>query len=349
MSNSSKRIYYFDVLRAVACVMVIVIHTVGTGMIFPADTAEYWVGNFFASLGRMAVPVFMMISGALYLDENKSFGISDGVRAAKKWGLVFAFWSVLYFLYWLAVTVLVGKRPLTVAGVFTNLETTSYHLWYLLMLIGMFFIIPLMKLWVKKENKKWVEYALLVGTFFSFVIPQIVEIGCLFAPAIFGYADYLMREICIKYISTFVCYFLLGWYLHHFSLSKKLVYVLGIYGFCMTFLGSGLLSLVLNTTVTLHSVMDANSYFYGAMSFILAKEYFNQEGRFSGVVGFWAKHSLTVYLVHVFWVQFLSAVLPRLGIDSFWIQTPILLVGAFVGSLISSFVMKKIPFLKRFV
>ena len=158
-----------------------------------------------------------------------------------------------------------------------------------------------------------------------------------------------MRELNIKHISGAVCYFLLGWYIHNFSLSKKWVYAFGIYGFCMTFLGSGLLSLALNTKVEFHSAFDANSCFYGAMCFVLIKKYFYQEGTHSSVVKFLGKHSLAVYLIHILWIQILGIGLSVLAIDSFWIQTPILLIGALSGSLISSIVMKKIPFLKRFV
>ena len=63
--KTKKRIYYFDVLRVIACLAVIMIHTSGTYVLRNFRTFNFWVRNLFDSLSRIAVPLFVMISGAL--------------------------------------------------------------------------------------------------------------------------------------------------------------------------------------------------------------------------------------------------------------------------------------------
>ncbi len=91
-----QRIAYFDVLRILATFAVIVLHLSAQHW---ADTDVYsraWQAfNLYDSAVRWAVPVFVMISGALFLSGSQSIGhilkknVSRLVTA-------FIFWSALY-------------------------------------------------------------------------------------------------------------------------------------------------------------------------------------------------------------------------------------------------------------
>ena len=69
-SRSSRRIYYLDVLRVVACMAVVMIHASAPYLGKDIGSFNFWVGNVLDSLSRVAVPLFVMISGALMLDEK---------------------------------------------------------------------------------------------------------------------------------------------------------------------------------------------------------------------------------------------------------------------------------------
>ena len=69
----SKRIIYFDYLRAIAVFSVIVLHVAAQNW-HNADTNtfEWNVFNIYDGVSRWAVPIFVMISGALFLGRDYS-------------------------------------------------------------------------------------------------------------------------------------------------------------------------------------------------------------------------------------------------------------------------------------
>lgn len=67
-----ERLIHIDILRILACFSVLVLHS----------AAQYWYGlpvtdknwliiNSYDAIARFGVPVFVMISGALFLDTNR--------------------------------------------------------------------------------------------------------------------------------------------------------------------------------------------------------------------------------------------------------------------------------------
>ena len=69
--NNTQRIAYLDILRLVATLAVIFIHVVADGLPLSFGQYNWYVAVVGGSLVRWAVPVFVMISGALYLNPQK--------------------------------------------------------------------------------------------------------------------------------------------------------------------------------------------------------------------------------------------------------------------------------------
>ena len=73
-----KRKVYLDIAKIAACLAVIIQHNVSLGI----EGKEIWfVQYFYYYICRFAVPVFVMCTGALMLDENKT--VSYGVIIKK--------------------------------------------------------------------------------------------------------------------------------------------------------------------------------------------------------------------------------------------------------------------------
>ena len=73
-SVKTNRLVYLDILRIVAICAVLMIHIVAPFVTkYESTTLEFILGNIFDSISRLAVPIFLMVSGALVLDENRSF------------------------------------------------------------------------------------------------------------------------------------------------------------------------------------------------------------------------------------------------------------------------------------
>ena len=75
MEEQKKYFYSADIIRAIAIILVVIIHIsselVNTPRIFL--TPDWWFANFIDSLARVAVPLFIMLSGFLILHPGKSY------------------------------------------------------------------------------------------------------------------------------------------------------------------------------------------------------------------------------------------------------------------------------------
>lgn len=68
-----KRIDYLNYLKVLATLGVIIIHLIGEFWVNTNTRSFGWnVANFFESLTRGSVPIFVMISGALFLSRDLS-------------------------------------------------------------------------------------------------------------------------------------------------------------------------------------------------------------------------------------------------------------------------------------
>ena len=69
--DSPKRIFYLDVLRVLAIILVILSHVCKTfARNFPIGSFKWMFAASFADIAVMGVPIFLMISGALLLGRD---------------------------------------------------------------------------------------------------------------------------------------------------------------------------------------------------------------------------------------------------------------------------------------
>src|SRR3546814_18926659 len=59
-----------DTARVVACFMVVILHVAAT--LFGTFDDQWWASNFYDSLARSCVPLFLMITGVLLLGKQES-------------------------------------------------------------------------------------------------------------------------------------------------------------------------------------------------------------------------------------------------------------------------------------
>jgi surface polysaccharide O-acyltransferase-like enzyme len=92
------------------------------------------------------------------------------------------------------------------------------HMWYLYMIAGLYFIMPLLKTFVKYADKILIEYIMLVLFIFSSIIPVIDNI---FSIKIGFYVP--VTSICVFYL-------FLGHFIHYykFELDNKIILVISI-------------------------------------------------------------------------------------------------------------------------
>ena len=109
LNQLSGRAVYVDLIRTVAMVGVILLHAAGQWIITsqemnqlnPLEITRWAVVDIYQTLGVIAVPLFLMLTGALLLQPEKK-NESLSVFFKKRWariGLPFFFWAAVYFVW----------------------------------------------------------------------------------------------------------------------------------------------------------------------------------------------------------------------------------------------------------
>lgn len=97
--KSNQRIVYLDLLRIMATFAVIFLHVTAVEVNSFSFSRNWYIATIGDSLVRWSVPVFVMISGALFLNSNKEVTCAEILKKRiPRLLLAYAFWSVLYAL-----------------------------------------------------------------------------------------------------------------------------------------------------------------------------------------------------------------------------------------------------------
>src|SRR5690349_17287048 len=99
-SQKPQNLDWINNLRMIALFAVIILHTTSPvlGQYHKVPMWIWLTGDFYNSLVRFAVPVFVMISGALLL--NKEYELSDFLKKRLSRVVIpFLFWSCIYIVY----------------------------------------------------------------------------------------------------------------------------------------------------------------------------------------------------------------------------------------------------------
>lgn len=348
--EKNKRIYYLDILRVIACLSVIIIHSSANDVIKDIGSLNFWTGNILNGLSRIAVPLFVMISGALMLDENYQFSFKKLIKHLKKMIIFFIFWSIIYcVIFDIIYPILYKNETIDIIYVISSLIEGYFHLWFIYLIIGLYLIVPLLRLWVNNKNKKYVEYFIMLSIIFTLIIPQIANIGKYYSSFFEIIYNIIEKNLSIKYVGGYTIYFILGWYINNYEIkAKKTIYILGIIGFLMTTIGTYIFSMTTGQPLQMNNNLSINVLFQTLAIFILVKNKF-KEKQDNVLINSIAKYSLGIYAIHALFIKILYIFLEKNNITSALIKIPIAFTLSFGLSYLSTCILSKIPFLKKFI
>jgi surface polysaccharide O-acyltransferase-like enzyme len=221
ISSSVNKANSLTYIRAIAVLAVILLHSSGE-LLYHFDAqkpfnTDFVTGVSYYSFLRWATPFFILISGTLMLNPKK-FGentVDFLKKRIKRILTPFAFWAIVYFIYENRYYFLEGKIPhkqLIINRIF--FEDAYYHLWFIPMIVGMYFITPFLRVFLKSAKKSDIEYFLGL----SFITSGIQN----FYPTFF----------IVKYMGWFsyMGFYVLGHYLSTYpppQKTRKILYILG--------------------------------------------------------------------------------------------------------------------------
>ena len=352
MSSDKKlveRIEYFDVLRILATFAVIVLHLSAQNWANVNVSSRAWFAfNLYDSAVRWAVPVFVMISGALFLGREvtlRTLLSKNILRIAA----AFAFWSAAYAL----IDLLVYRD--TPAGALMQFFQGHYHMWFLFMIVGLYLIIPLLQKFTCDEPL--VRYFLLLGLVVAFLLPQLAVLASFFSWNVSSVISTILTYGHLHLPLGFTVYFVGGYYLSRRTFSKReelAVYLAGIAGFLFTVFASVWVSNRQGAASTLFYGHDTfNVLFMAVAVFVFARQHLNLAhagNRTRSLLRALSKYSFGAYLVHA---MVIDALYGFFGLDTLAhnvsFSVPLLAAVVFLASMLISAVLHRIPLLKKYI
>ena len=241
--------HWVDLVRVVAIFLVVVIHVSGqlTNVWGQIPAAQWIVADVYGGIARVSVPLFFMISGYLLLPRTESLGDFYS-RRIPKIVIPLLVWSLIY-LAWFC-----GGHPGTCTpGLVQNLllvQGTYYHLWFLYSLLGIYLVLPLLRLMVRPDvDRRLLWY--------------FIGLWLIFQPGwtILQQFFHLYINITALMATNFLPYFFLGYLLGEMALSRRVMIasiLLFVFGSCATILGAYLMA---------RSTGAYNGFFYDFLGF----------------------------------------------------------------------------------
>ncbi|EGT5710916.1 acyltransferase [Cronobacter dublinensis subsp. dublinensis] len=131
-----QKIHWIDNLRAIACLMVIMIHTTTWYITNPSlvSPLSWDFANLLNSASRVSVPLFFMISGYLFFGER-----SAGQRHFLRIALCLVFYSAVALAYITLLTPINAQLSLKLL----LQKPIFYHLWFFFAIVVIYLLSPL--------------------------------------------------------------------------------------------------------------------------------------------------------------------------------------------------------------
>lgn len=305
-------------------------------------------GILYNALSRWGVPIFVMISGSLFIGRE--------IPIKKLYGK-YILRIVVAYLFWSTVYAVVTDPHATLAGWVMDIVQGSYHMWFLYMIIGLYISQPILNQIAK--SKQLTEYFICIAAVTSFLFPQIIaiaELGPYPVELLGGIVSSVNSRLRLGLFGGFAAYFLLGHYLRSYELTqkkKRLIYLGGIIGLFVTVIGYSTLCLKLheNNEIFLDN-LSINLLLVSTAIFVLAREnkashrHLLPERMLSRL----SDDSFGIYLVHVFVIRFISPITSIVtdAVGTF-ISIPLMALVVFATSLVAVEILKRIPILSRYI
>ena len=346
--ETSKRIFYFDELRALAIIGIVFCHASVAFVLSGVSKSDFYISAFFDCFRDFSIPIFVMLSGALLIGKNDSFKVFFKKRLSRIF-IPFLFWVIIYIIYSSAYITHGFNLSSAIDIFFGTSSTLGVAFWFIWMIIiayfGIFVINKLMQFNANVIN---------ILTVFAFIYILICQFS-LFDP-------YSSKII---YFVSFIAYVLIGYfissndYLERKISANKLVIIT-----LMLSIGSYLayiFSFVVPMSVS-HGQFITLSYFnipilfisvnvFLFFKFLSKSKYSLKNNKIKKAISTISMYSFGIYLAHYVILHSLRMNIAK--IIDFTSQSPLIWIPLFVIlttfiSLIILVILDKIPILNKF-
>ncbi|HID7483179.1 TPA: acyltransferase [Morganella morganii] len=285
-----------NVIRIVACFMVILLHSAAMGIY---KNNEHWPSlNIIDSFTRVCVPLFIMLSGALLIKvKNDSIGktLSRIIRVL----LCLLLWSIIY--------VIREKKPdISIIELYNFISSfltapVKYHLWYLYAVVGIYISIPIISNSYFRSSRNGILFYILGWFLLS---------GFYSTKYIFGISSNPISLFRLDYLSTILGYLLLGKLLYDLVINNKKVNAkIAAVTYVFMSLMTGTIVYLLSSESTsidqgFYSYLSPITIIASASVFIALIKTGKHLLKYERLIGIISSGTLGAYCMHVLFVDF---------------------------------------------
>lgn len=348
--NNQNKLYkiYPEFLRLIACFLVIANHTV-MYTIIPNTPGKLWYGSWvYFFISKIAVPVFLMISGALLLGKQDTYKKTFGRVVRVLIALV-----VFSFVYYLN-GVLKGEAGFSilefVRTVYHGPITNAY--WYMYLYMALLICMPFLQKMVKSMQEKDYRVFFLVSFVILGTIPILSHYWGSFTPA---------EDFKLYVFATYIGYLMAGYYIDRFfDITKIKVIVCSI-----LFVAMDVFLVVL--TKSEYNRDQGQYFFYDDITllpiiflsvsvFIIFKYLFEiipvakdkaYSEKTSKIIRELGACTFGAYLIADLFLEKLVFVKDALWDISQLVSIIVLQIVVYIASMLVAFVLRRIPFVKK--
>lgn len=325
---------YINYLRVIATLYVILIHA-STGFLnrFDANSFDWNYANWINAATRCAVPIFVILSGALLLHKNEETWTFYKKRISKLF-YPLVFWSIIYLIYYFyrytKFSALSYEKIIAIAQD-KLLHGANAHLWYLYMIIGLYLAIPYLRKIITQVSIREMEI------FLALWFASMIIMNKFYYPYV--------PKFDLTFFSGYLGYLVLGYYLSVKNINwKKWLPVVG-YIIITAFT-------VYMTYACSFSTKKFNAHWYNyvfpntalaaAFLFIFFKNLISQEAKLPKWVRIIDKYSFGIYLVHILPLNYIHPFVSKY-MSTAWV-IPLATLLTLVSSIGIIYILRKIPY-----
>ncbi|ORX43368.1 hypothetical protein BCR36DRAFT_586647 [Piromyces finnis] len=239
--KKTERVYWLDCLRVFASFLVVFIHC--SNMVLKPDI-DYKTHNgrvliIYCALTRPCVPLFIMISGMLFLNPQKKNITTETIfkKYIPRIFKCYVFWSLYYGIFDRFIINYEKKEfelgwELIIDTIKTCIISGSTHLWYLNFTIGIYIVTPVYRVVVKDRKMGW--YMVALCSIISYLVPTIHEFFNIALNIDLQVFRTYVKNLVINTAGHYLGYYLMGYMVgSHVFVKKKHIfysYIVGITG-----------------------------------------------------------------------------------------------------------------------
>ncbi len=341
--NKVKKYDWLDILRIISCFAVILLHCSCDAFSINQGIIGFTIGNFYNSISRFCVPIFLMITGALLLNPDKEIDIKKfTINKTLKIIIDLICWCIIYYIF---KTIILNGGTITFEGLINSITNLQFHLWYMKALIFIYLFLPIVKL-ITNNHEKLIKYYIIAFLIFGVLLKSLMLLPL--PSYIIDLLGFFREDNSFWYMG----YVVLGYYLFSTNITKNkrlIIYVLGIISLISCFGLNELTYIKFHKMIYLNDYFSITTLFYSISIFVFIKYKFKDKSYNEINLRFIGDKTYGIYLIHIMIMNLYELLGFSTFSFNFIISIPIMGMSIFIASYIIIIIMKKIPIIRKIV